>query len=109
MRWNDKASWVRSREQTYEPLITQEQWDTVEAIFVGRQRAPLARTPLAGRRYGLAGLVRRGACGRRMEGNWNNDKAHYRCQIRREDIHEQPSTAREVGKWIARTASRTRH
>lgn len=85
MRWNEKASWIRSREQTHEPLISQQQWDAVEAIFAGRQRAPLARIPLEGRHYVLAGLVRCGDCGRRMEGSWNHDKAHYRCQLRRED------------------------
>ena len=64
MRWNDKAGWVRSRKQTHAPLITQERWDAVEAFFAARQRAPLARTPIAGRHYILAGLGRCGACRR---------------------------------------------
>jgi site-specific DNA recombinase len=42
------------------------------------------------RRYLLRGLVRCGLCGRRMEGSWNNGRAHYRCQLTtRADIDAQ--------------------
>ncbi len=85
MRWNDQSTWVRSKEQTHEPLITQQQWDAAEAIFTGQRRSPATRPHVDGRKYVLVGLVRCGACGRRMEGSWNNGRAHYRCQVRRDD------------------------
>ncbi len=85
MRWNESSNWVRSNELTHEPLITARQWDAVQAIFTSNKRRTGVRPTLEGRKYILMGLVRCGACGRRMEGNWNNGKAHYRCQVRRDD------------------------
>jgi DNA invertase Pin-like site-specific DNA recombinase len=84
MRWNDEHDWVRSKEQTHEPLVSDELWDAAQAAFTQKRRAA-HRTPIAGRHYVLAGLVRCGACGRRMEGSWNNAKPYYRCQIHRDD------------------------
>ncbi len=38
------------------------------------------RSPAA--RYLLAGLMRCGVCGRRMQGHWNHGRAYYRCKFR---------------------------
>jgi site-specific DNA recombinase len=84
MRWNNEHDWVRSKDQAHEPLVSQELWDTAQAAFTKKRRAT-HRTPIEGRHYVLAGLVRCGACGRRMEGSWNNGKPYYRCQIHRDD------------------------
>jgi site-specific DNA recombinase len=41
-----------------------------------------ARSDRHGKRcYALSGLVRCAACGRRMQGQWNHDVAHYRCRF----------------------------
>ena len=29
--------------------------------------------------YALRGIMRRGICGRKMQGSWNYGKPHYRC------------------------------
>ncbi len=84
MRWNNENDWVHSKEQTHEPLITDELWDRAQAAF-NEKRCATYRTPLEGRHYTLAGLVRCGKCGRRMEGAWNHDKPYYRCQVHRDD------------------------
>jgi site-specific DNA recombinase len=52
-----------------------------EADFIAAQniRAPRGN-PQPGRRYRLAGLLRCGKCGRRMESCWANNQATYRCR-----------------------------
>jgi site-specific DNA recombinase len=52
-----------------------------EADFVAAQdiRAPRGN-PQPGRCYRLAGLLRCGICGRRMESCWANNRAAYRCR-----------------------------
>ncbi len=79
-----RREWVHSRAQTHEPLITDELWDAAQAAFAEKRR-PTHRTPLEGRYYVLGGLVRCGACGRRMEGAWSHGKPYYRCQVHRDD------------------------
>ena len=51
------------------------------AGHVRRTNQRRARTPTgAGRHYVLAGLLRCGVCGRRMQGQWNHGRAYYRCK-----------------------------
>jgi site-specific DNA recombinase len=45
-----------------------------------RTKRATRRTPRAGRRYLLAGLMRCGICGRRMQGQWNHGRPYYRCK-----------------------------
>jgi site-specific DNA recombinase len=50
---------------------------------VNAVRGPSPRTgpgELQRRRYLLAGLLKRGVCGRRMESAWSNGKPAYRCR-----------------------------
>jgi site-specific DNA recombinase len=84
MGWNDAHDWVRSKEQTHEPLISDDLCDAAQAAFTEKRRTT-QRTPIEGRHYVLAGLVRCGACGRRMEGSRNNGKPDDRGQIHRDD------------------------
>ncbi len=84
MRWNDRDAWVWSNQPTHEALITHDQWEAVQARL-GRNQQTITREPKAGRHYLLAGLVRCGTCGRRMEGAWNHGRAYYRCQVHRDD------------------------
>jgi site-specific DNA recombinase len=84
MRWNDPTDWIWSNEPSHQPLITRQEWDAVQQRFRSNRRAS-TRTPKKGRRYILAGRVRCGRCGRRMEGSWNHDRPYYRCQVHRAD------------------------
>ncbi|NOY56438.1 MAG: recombinase family protein [Actinobacteria bacterium] len=84
MRRNDPTEWIWSKELSHEPLITCEQWDEVQERFRKSRRAS-TRKPKPGRRYLLAGRIRCGQCGRRMEGAWNHDRPYYRCQVHRDD------------------------
>ena len=80
MRWNDSEAWITSAEPTHEPLVSRELFDAAQAMFDRNKRAA-TRTPRAGRHYVLAGRIRCGACGRRMQGHWSHDRAYYRCKF----------------------------
>jgi site-specific DNA recombinase len=81
MRWNDVAEWVWSPESRHEPLVTRDEFEAAQAQFDRGKRA-MRRTPAAGRQYVLAGILHCGTCGRRMQGQWNHDRAYYRCRFR---------------------------
>ena len=53
-----------------------------EADFIAAQdaSAPLGPAGPATRQYLLAGLLRCGVCGRRLESAWSNGKPAYRCR-----------------------------
>jgi site-specific DNA recombinase len=70
---------VWSEQQVHEPLISIETFEAAQAMFDRTKRAT-RRTPKAGRRYLLAGLMRCGICGRRMQGQWNHGQPYYRCK-----------------------------
>ncbi|NOY54364.1 MAG: recombinase family protein [Actinobacteria bacterium] len=84
MRRNDPTEWIWSNEPPHEPLITRQQYDEVQERF-RKNRRTSTRQPKTGRRYLLAGRIRCGQCGRRMEGAWNHDRPYYRCQVHRND------------------------
>ena len=80
MRWNDASDWVWSQDRAHEPLVSVENFQAAQAMFASAKRAA-RRTPAEGRNYQLAGLMRCGRCGRRMQGQWNHGKAYYRCEF----------------------------
>jgi len=81
MRWNDTGEWIWSTAPTHDPLVSQELFEAAQLMFDRNKRAT-TRQPTQGRHYLLAGLVRCGACGRRMQGHWNHGQAYYRCRFR---------------------------
>jgi site-specific DNA recombinase len=74
-RWNLPAGWVISARPAHPALVS-------EADYVAAQDASAPRGPAgpAARRYLLAGLLRCGRCGRRLESAWSNGKPAYRCR-----------------------------
>ncbi len=74
-RWNLPAGWVLSARPAHPALVS-------EADYVAAQDASAPRGPAgpATRRYLLAGLLRYGTCGRRLESCWSNGKPAYRCR-----------------------------
>ena len=74
-RWNLPAGWVISARPAHPALVS-------EADFIAAQDASAPRGPAgpATRRYLLAGLLRCGTCGRRLESAWSNGKPAYRCR-----------------------------
>jgi len=74
-RWNLPAGRVISARPAHPALVS-------EADFIAAQDASAPRGPAgtATRRYLLAGLLRCGVCGRRLESAWSNGKPAYRCR-----------------------------
>src|SRR5216683_7310839 len=74
-RWNLPAGWVISARPAHRALVS-------EADYVAVQDVSAPRGPAgpAVRRYLLAGLLRCGRCGRRLESAWSNGKPAYRCR-----------------------------
>ena len=81
LRWNDPSEWVWSTEQTHEPLVTSEDFATVqERMSAGVHRPTPMKGHATGRRYALSGLVHCAICGRRMQGTFAHATARYRCR-----------------------------
>ena len=95
MRWNDASDWVWSQDQAHEPLVSVEDFEAAQAMFASTKRAA-RRTPAEGRNYQLAGLMRCGRCGRRMQGQWNHGKAYYRCKFTADYPVELPAHPKSV-------------
>jgi site-specific DNA recombinase len=74
-RWNLPAGWVISARPAHPAQVS-------ETNFIAAQDASAPRGPAgtATRRYLLAGLLRCGVCGRRLESAWSNGKPAYRCR-----------------------------
>jgi site-specific DNA recombinase len=72
--------WVRSEQQAHAQIITEEDFELVQATLAGRgsktQHKPHARP----RAYALRGVLLCGLCGRKMSGKWNNGQAYYLCR-----------------------------
>ncbi|MFE6923360.1 recombinase family protein [Nocardia sp. NPDC057663] len=81
LAWNAKEQWVFSDHLAHEPLITRELFDAVQRELGGRSPKTSGRvTPRRKHTYIYKGMIIHEACGRRMQGNWNHDKPHYRCR-----------------------------
>jgi DNA invertase Pin-like site-specific DNA recombinase len=80
MRWNDVDQWVTSNEPTHDALVSSELFAAAQAMFDTSKRAS-TRQPAQGHFYALAGRMRCGECGRRMQGQWNHGRAYYRCKF----------------------------
>jgi hypothetical protein len=80
-RWNESGKWIWSDRPVHKAIIDTEMFERVQALRRARgeraQRGP-RRTP---RPYALRGILFCGACGRRMQGSWNNDAPYYRCRF----------------------------
>jgi len=81
LRWNDASDWIWSANVMHDVLVTSEDFAAVQGQMAAHAHRPTTRKSPAGRRcYVLSGLVRCGLCGRRMQGSWNHEAAHYRCK-----------------------------
>jgi hypothetical protein len=82
MRWNDASDWVWSTDQMHEAIVSSEDFTRAQSqMAAGAHRPTTAKRHATKRTYVLSGLVRCGLCGRRMQGSFNHDTHHYRCQF----------------------------
>jgi site-specific DNA recombinase len=73
-RWSLPGDWVISDRPVHVALVSEADFVAVQSIRTARGSAD------PGRRYQLAGLLRCGLCGRRLESCWANDRVAYRCR-----------------------------
>ncbi|TYC20028.1 recombinase family protein [Micromonospora sp. MP36] len=75
IRRNPTADWVISKQRVHAALVS-------EQDFVATQAVRSHRTADDGttRNYLFTGLLRCGACGRKMESHWVNQRPGYRCR-----------------------------
>ena len=81
LRWNNTDEWVWSTEPSHEPIIDPEVFTQAQQLAgagVGRAARRVTRRKNT---YVLRGLLHCSACGSRMQGSWNHDRANYRCKI----------------------------
>lgn len=74
-RWNLPDGWVISARPSHPQLVSEADFIAVQGIRAGREGKPGN-----GRRYRLAGLLRCGICGRRLESCWASSRPAYRCR-----------------------------
>jgi site-specific DNA recombinase len=85
LRWNDPSSWVWSNELVHDPLVDSETFEAAQKMFTSRGKGEFpferhrTRHP-----YALRGVLLCGACGRRMQGQWQANHAWYRCRYTKE-------------------------
>jgi len=66
--------WVISARPAHPALVSEQDFIAVQGVRAVREDAD------PGRRYRLAGLLRCGICGRRLESCWSNGRPAYRCR-----------------------------
>ena len=80
-RWNLPDGWVISKRPAHEALVSETDFITVQGMHAARASSPESDITGPGRRrYLLAGLLACGACGRRRESAWSNNRPAYRCR-----------------------------
>jgi DNA invertase Pin-like site-specific DNA recombinase len=81
LRWNDKADWIWSNDETHEALVSTDDFVKVQEHMAAGVRRPASRKPRTTERpYVLRGLLFCGICGRRMGGQHTHGDAYYRCR-----------------------------
>jgi hypothetical protein len=79
-RWNPEGEWIWSAETVHEPIVSRELFEAAQQhARAGTQRAVDRKPRATGRPYARA-LLLCDMCGRRMQGSWNEGRAHYRCR-----------------------------
>ena len=75
-RWGLPDGWVISARPAHPALVSEEDFIAIQGIRAERDNGETA----CKRRYLLAGLLRCGICGRRLESCWANNQPAYRCR-----------------------------
>ena len=83
-KWNNPDQWVWSDQVVHEPLVGVEDFNRAHTIRGAAGRDRVARRLGTKNPYVLRGLLHCGLCGRRMQAQYNNDRACYRCRYAQE-------------------------
>ncbi|GEM31093.1 putative recombinase [Nocardia neocaledoniensis NBRC 108232] len=81
LAWNPRTDWVLSDQPAHEAIVDRATFEQAQSRLASR--GPKSTGRVLQRRkhpYAFKGLLTHQACGRRMQGSWNHDHAHYRCR-----------------------------
>ncbi|PZS15405.1 MAG: recombinase family protein [Pseudonocardiales bacterium] len=81
LAWNPREEWIFSDQQVHPALVSPEIFHEAQLRLGSRGPRSTGRTLRTRHHYALKGLMVCAACGRRMQGNWNHGRAHYRCRF----------------------------
>ncbi len=81
LTWNPTKDWVRSDQPSHEALISTETFERTQLRLAARNQRSVRSKVRIQHPYAFKGLILHQTCGRRMQGNWNHDQAHYRCRF----------------------------
>ena len=82
LTWNAEDKWIFSERPAHEALISREIFEQIQSRR--RSRGPHSDGRVRRRQkhdYALRSLVFCQTCGRRMQGQWADGRAHYRCRF----------------------------
>ncbi|MFI7453680.1 recombinase family protein [Nonomuraea sp. NPDC049714] len=81
-RWNTKDQWIWSEHPVHDAIVSVEEYQRVQEVLSKRAHGQFSHRPHPTRRpYAFRGVLFCGYCERRMQGNWNNHQAYYRCRF----------------------------
>ncbi|MGW6494978.1 recombinase family protein [Nonomuraea angiospora] len=81
-RWNAKDQWIWSEHPVYDAIVSVEEYQRVQEILATRANGQYSQRPHPTRRpHAFRRGLFCGYCERRMQGNWNNRQAYYRCRF----------------------------
>jgi site-specific DNA recombinase len=83
LKWTPKDAWVFSDRPAHPAVISRETFEQAQHLMASRGTSS-ARTTRTRHAYALKSLMTHAQCGRRMQGNWNNGRPHYRCRFPKE-------------------------
>ncbi|MER7010330.1 recombinase family protein [Saccharopolyspora sp. NPDC000359] len=85
MRWNDPNEWIWSDDLVHAPLISKEEFDEAATRRVSPETKVKMRKPHRSKNpYVLKGVIYHASCQRRMQGQYNHERAYYRCRYMQE-------------------------
>ena len=81
LTWNRKDQWVFSDQPAHAALVGKETFEQAQARLASQGPKSTGRVTVRRKHaYALKGLLFHQTCGRRMQGSWNHNAAHYRCR-----------------------------
>ncbi|KPI11474.1 Recombinase [Actinobacteria bacterium OK074] len=82
--WNPKDAWIFSDQQTHTPLVSLAMFNEVQNELALRGPQSQREVKPTQHAYAFKGVLFHQSCERRIQGNWNHGRAHYRCRYPKE-------------------------
>ncbi|MFE0154170.1 recombinase family protein [Nonomuraea sp. NPDC059007] len=81
-RWNPKEEWIWSDQPAHPPIISREDYEAAQQTLASRRYRHTEKTTKRAKNvYLFRSLLRCKLCSRRMQGDWLNEMAYYRCRF----------------------------